>query len=288
VGIGADSDRLFILPEGQIEAEDGLSGEKLHQARMASAKERAEKKERQVTEKVPAISTEPSPNQTKQQMIVAMQSLAFDLFRAVDEGSPPEVLEHSIAITHKRIEDYRELNLPDSISDIFNDTLSIDTVDGKSKPDTFVFSGDRERMSQDGTDKAATAHKQLTHAVLKMLKSRILGHSHYRWDESYTRIEQAFRLGRDADFDEYEYRRKHARIEFYGADSLSPTSVSTLRSIAAPGGRRLNKQAMTTLSKHEFIKLFRKKWCLTPKGERAIKYHAERDVFYAKQKGDPK
>ncbi len=37
VGIGADSVRLFILPDGQIESEDGASGEKLHQARMASA-----------------------------------------------------------------------------------------------------------------------------------------------------------------------------------------------------------------------------------------------------------
>jgi len=44
VGIGADSVRLFILPEGQVESEDGKSGEKLHQTRMTSAKERAEKK----------------------------------------------------------------------------------------------------------------------------------------------------------------------------------------------------------------------------------------------------
>ena len=32
VGIGADSIRLFILPEGGIEPEDGESEEKLHQA----------------------------------------------------------------------------------------------------------------------------------------------------------------------------------------------------------------------------------------------------------------
>jgi hypothetical protein len=45
VGIGADSIRLFIVPEGQIQSEDSVSGEELHQVRMASAKERAEKKE---------------------------------------------------------------------------------------------------------------------------------------------------------------------------------------------------------------------------------------------------
>jgi len=32
VGIGAKSIRLFIRPEGQIESEDGESGEKLHQS----------------------------------------------------------------------------------------------------------------------------------------------------------------------------------------------------------------------------------------------------------------
>jgi hypothetical protein len=208
VSIGVDSVRLFILPEGQVESEDGASGEKLHQARMASAMERAEKKEQRATEKrLPTIDTEQSPEQTKRQMITAVQSLAFDLIRAIDESSPPEALEQSIAVAHQRIKDYRVLNLPDRIPDVLRDALSIDTIEQKSEPNTFVFSEDRERMAKDGTDKAAAAHKQITHAVLKKLKSRVLGHSHYRWDESYTRIEQSFRLRRDADYDEYEYRR---------------------------------------------------------------------------------
>jgi hypothetical protein len=248
VSIGVDSVRLFILPEGQVESEDGASGEKLHQARMASAMERAEKKEQRATEKrLPTIDTEQSPEQTKRQMITAVQSLAFDLIRAIDESSPPEALEQSIAVAHQRIKDYRVLNMPDRIPDVLRDVLSIDTIEQKSEPNTFVFSEDRERMAKDGTDKAAAAHKQITHAVLKKFKSRVLGHSHYRWDESYTRIEQSFRLRRDADYDEYEYRRMHPRIEFYGADFLSDTAVSTLRRIAEGNNERLHKQAVNTL-----------------------------------------
>jgi len=286
VGIGADSIRLFILPEGQIEPEGGVSGEKLHQTRMASAKERAEKKERRVAEDLSTIGTDKSPEQIKRQMIIAVQSLAFDLIRAIDESSPPEALEQSIAVAHQRIKNYRELNVPDRVPDAFRDALSIDIIEQKSEPETFVFSKDRERMAKDGTDKAAAAHRQITHAVLKKLKSRVLGHSHYRWDESHTRIEQAFRLRRDADFDEFEYRRTHPRMEFYGADFLSDTAVSTLRSIAEGNNERLHKQAVNTLSKYDFIKPFRKKWRLTPKGERAVKYHAEKDAFHAMGKGE--
>jgi len=75
-------------------------------------------------------------------------------------------------------------------------------------------------------------------------------------------------------------------VEFYGADSLSDTAVSTLRSVAKGNNERLHKQALGTLSKYGFIRPFRKKWRLTPKGERAIKYHAEKDAFYAKRKSD--
>jgi hypothetical protein len=77
-------------------------------------------------------------------------------------------------------------------------------------------------------------------------------------------------------------------MEFYGADSLSDTAVSTLRGIAADDGKRLHKQAVNTLSKNDFIKPFCKKWRLTPNGERAIKYHAESDAFYAKRKNSAK
>jgi hypothetical protein len=51
------------------------------------------------------------------------------------------------------------------------------------------------------------------------------------------------------------------------------------------GGQRLHKQVVNTLSKNGFIKPFRQKWRLTPKGELAIKFHAEKDAFYASEKG---
>ena len=103
VGIGADTIHPFILPEGQIEAEDGVLGEKLHPTQMASAKERAEGKEQRAPEKLSTISTELSPEQIKRQMITAVQSLAFDLIRAIDKPSPTEALEQSITVAHQRI-----------------------------------------------------------------------------------------------------------------------------------------------------------------------------------------
>ena len=65
--------------------------------------------------------------------------------------------------------------------------------------------------------------------------------------------------------------------------TLFPTpQFPLLRSIAKGDNDRLHKQAVNTLSRYDFIKPFRKKWRLTPKGERAIKYHAEKDAFQAK------
>ncbi|QGM98428.1 hypothetical protein [Methylocystis parvus] len=93
-------------------------------------------------------------------------------------------------------------------------------------------------------------------------------------------------MKREADYDECEYRRTHPWMEFYGADFLSDTAVSTLRRITEGNYEQLHKQAVNALSKYEFIKPFRKKWRLTAKGERAIKYHAEKDAFHAKKKGD--
>jgi hypothetical protein len=174
VGIGADSIRLFILPEGQIEAEDGVSGDELHQVRMAIAKERAERKEKPTAKGTTStVGTEQSPERIKRRMISAVRSLAFDLLRAIDELSPPEALEQSIAVAHERIKEYRAMNLPDRIPDVFCNALSIDIIEQRSKPNTFVFSEDRERMAQDGTEKAEAAHKQITHAVLKKLSGRL-------------------------------------------------------------------------------------------------------------------
>jgi hypothetical protein len=290
VGIGADSIRLFILPEGQIESEDGESGEKLHRTRMASAKERAEKKERQATEKEPSglaepIGREQSHEQIKQQMITAVKSLAFDLIRAIDELSPSEVLEQSITVTQQRIAAYRKLNTPDRIPDILRDALSIDVVE-RFAPERFVFSEERVRNATDGTDKQALAHKQVVHAVLKTLKMRVLGGSSLGYDESYNEIEHCFQLWRDAQIDKYQYQITHPhRWYTYKLDRLSETALATLRNIANHATKLLHKQALKILSDRGFIKPLRKKWRLTPNGERAIKYHAEKEAFYAKQKG---
>jgi hypothetical protein len=285
VGIGADSIRLFILSEGQIESEDGISGEKLHKARMMGAKERAEKKEQRTAEQqLPAISTSQSPEQIKQQMIAAVKSLAFDLFRAVDEQSPHEALEQSITVAQKRIEAYRELNAPDRIPDILRDALSVDVIE-KSEPERFVFSEERERNAKDGTDKKARAHEQVTHAVLKKLKQWILSGQPLGHDEYYYQVEDCFRLRREADIDEYKYRIEHQQRRYiHDADFLSETALATLRQIAKQANDRLHKQALKTLSDRGFIKPFRNKWRLTPDGEWAIKYHAEKDAFHAPRK----
>lgn len=43
---------------------------------------------------------------------------------------------------------------------------------------------------------------------------------------------------------------------------------------------RLHKQALKTLADYALIKPFRKKWRLTPKGEKATATHSEKDAFY--------
>ena len=290
VGIGADSIRLLILPEGQIESEDYESGEKRHQARMASAKERAENKERRATgkelsEPAEPIGGEQSHEQIKQRMITAVKSLAFDLIRAIDEPSPSEVLEQSISVTQQRIGAYRKLNTSERIPDILRDALSVDVAE-RFAPERFVFSEERERNAKDGTDKQALAHKRVLHAVLKRLKKCVLGGSPLGYDESYNEIEQCFQLWRQAQADKYQYQMAHPhQIHTYELDWFSETALATLRNIANDANEVLHKQALKTLSDRGFIKPFRKKWRLTPDGERAIKYHAEKEVFYAKQKG---
>jgi hypothetical protein len=275
VGIGADSIRLFILPEGQIESEDGESGEKLHQTRIAGAKERAENKERRATEKLvgPAalVGREQSHEQIKQQMITAAKSLAFDLIRAIDESSPSEVLERSITVTQQRIAAYRTLKAPYLIPDILRDALSVDVVE-RFAPEGFVFSEERERNARDGTDKQALAHKQVTHAVLGRLKKRVLGESPLGYDESYNEIEHCFRLWREAQIDRYQYQIAHPHRWYTYELELSETALATLRNIANHANERLHQQGLKRLSDRGFIKPLRKKWRLTPDGERALEY----------------
>jgi hypothetical protein len=267
-----------------------MSGEKLHQARMASAKERAEKTEKHAAEdkrgapSEPVISTEQSREQTKRQMITAVKSLAFDVIRAIDQSCPSEALEHSITLAQQRIKAFRDLNAPDSVPDILRNALSVDVAE-RSAPESFVFSEERERNAKDGTDKTALAYKQVTHAVLKKLKKIVLERPPIGYDESYYEIERCFRLWREAEIDRYQYQTAHPRQSYaYPVDWLSETSLATLRSIAKRSNGRLHKQAVKTLSNRGFIKPLRKTWRLTPDGERAIKYHTEKEAFYAKLK----
>lgn len=78
--------------------------------------------------------------------------------------------------------------------------------------------------------------------------------------------------GLEADYEEYEHRRTHPRTESYDAGFLSDTAVSTLRSTERGNNERLHEQALGILSRYRFIRPFRKKWRLAPKGDRAIKY----------------
>ncbi len=55
-------------------------------------------------------------------------------------------------LARERMKDYRELNVPYRISDVLREVLSINIIEQKSEPETFVFSEDRERMAKDGTD----------------------------------------------------------------------------------------------------------------------------------------
>jgi predicted nucleotidyltransferase len=149
VGIGAESTRLFIVSEGEVDSDDGLVGEKLHQLSMKRSRERAERKKAKQRE--PTIEPAKSPERAKQSMISALRSLAFDLIRVIEEGSPIEALEQTIRAAHQRIEEFRKLDEPDDLAAIFCETLSIDLCEKRSEPTRFVFSEDRERMELDGT-----------------------------------------------------------------------------------------------------------------------------------------
>jgi hypothetical protein len=157
VGIGADSARIYIASEGAIDVEGGgTSGEALSQAAINAATEGAKERAKANTEKklfkpsVRVIDNEPP----KDRMISALKSLAFDILGTLDESTPPEALEHSIEIAHERIKAYHATNEPGRIADILRETLSIDVIEQTKTAQnaTFVFSGDRERWAQDGTN----------------------------------------------------------------------------------------------------------------------------------------
>ena len=277
VGIGADSTRLYIASEGAIEAEGGgTSGEALSQAAMNAATQAAKERAKANAGKppVPAIDNEPP----RDRMINALKSLAFDILRALDESTPPEALEHSIEIAHERIKAYRATNEPERIADILRETLSIDVIEQRkaAKNETFVFSGDRERRAQDGTDGKEAAESGMKHAVIAQLKCTLTGAYDSNAADRMTRHFEAYRR---AEYDAWKYRQEHG-YDWSGPESLSDRAVATIRRIANCASEKLDKQALKTLSDKGFIKSFRKtKWRLTAKGEIAIRYHDERDAW---------
>lgn len=280
IGINADSIRLFVAPEGAIEVEGGgTSGKALSQAAMQASAERAKEKAKDKTDKklfprAPLVLDDPP----KERMISAIKSLAFDILRAIDESTPPVPLERSIEVAHERINAYRAANEPERVADILRGTLSIDVIEQKkaTENETFVFSGDRERWAQDGTNDKAAAEKGMKHAVIAELKNKLTERSDS--DLAHGMIRQ-FDAYRGAEYASWKYRQEH-RYDWHGPEILSDRAVVTIRQIANRTGEKLNKQALKALSDNGFIKPFRKtKWRLTAKGEEAIKYHHERDAW---------
>ncbi|WKW51402.1 hypothetical protein [Rhodomicrobium lacus] len=285
VGIGANSIRLFIAPEGAIETEDGgASGEALSQAAMKVAIQRAEKKEKNRPDKNGSPATAVPDELPKERMISAIRSLAYDFLRAFDEAVPPVALEHSIEVAHECIKIYRAANEPEGVADILRDTLSIDLIEQKKtgENETFVFSGDRERRALDGTDKKEAAVKGMKHAVIAEIKCAITGR-----DDSARSPEmiKRFNAYQSAEYDAWKYRQEHD-FDWYGPESLSARAVVTIRRIANKTYEKLDIQALKTLNDRGFIKPFRKtKWRLTAKGEVAIKYCDERDAWNERRNG---
>lgn len=248
IGIGADSVRLFIAPEGAIDVEgDGTSGEALSQAAVAAAQRAKENAKDDIDGKplgAPALVV--SDEQPKERMISAVKSLAFDILRAIDESTPPEALEHSIEVAHERIKAYREMNECERVADILRDILSIDAIEQKRarENETFVFSGDRERWAQDGTNDKAAAEKGMKHAVIEELKCTLSGR--YNSDLMHGMMGQ-FAAYRRAEYDAWKYHQEHG-YDWYGPERLSDRAVVTIRRIANRTGEKLDKQALKTLS----------------------------------------
>ena len=156
--------------------------------------------------------------------------------------------------------------------------MRIDVIEQKkaTENETFVFSGDRERWAQDGTNDKAAAEKGMKHAVIAELKNKLTGRSDL--DLMHGMIRQ-FETYRGAQYDSWKYRQEHGH-DWHGPETLSDRAVVTIRRIANRTDEKLDKQALKTLSDNGFIKPFRKtKWRLTAKGEVAIKYHHERDAW---------
>jgi hypothetical protein len=127
IGIGPDSIRLFIAPEGALEADDGgTSGEALSQASMQAATGRAERKAKGKTSAAVIGGTfDESP---KERMISAVRSLAFDLLGALDESTSPEALERSIHVAHERTNAYHAANGSERVADKIEQIVGAELV----------------------------------------------------------------------------------------------------------------------------------------------------------------
>jgi hypothetical protein len=158
------------------------------------------------------------------------------------------------------------------------DALSIDVIEQEkaSERETFIFSGDRERWAQDGTNDKAAATKGMKHAVIAELKYTLTG----RHDpDLMDRMIGQFSAYRQAEYNAWKYREEHD-YDWHGPERLSDRAIMTMRRIASRAGEKLDKHALATLSAKGFIKPFRKTgWRLTAKGEVAIKYHRELDEW---------
>jgi len=279
VGIGADSIRLYVAPEGAIEADDGrMSGKALSQTEMEAATSNAAKRDKGRHHKKTSTTTTIADEPPRERMVRAIKSLAFDLLRAIDEPAPLEVLERSIEVAHTRIQAYHQGGETKHVSSILHRALSIDAIEQEKadKNERFVFSGDRERRAHDGTNAKLAAERGMKRAVIAQLKYTISGRHDSDVENGMT---AEFEDYRRAVYDAWKYREKHG-YDWYGPECLYDRAVVALRRIAGGTDEKLDKQALKTLSDNGFIKPFRKtKWRLTAKGEVAIKYHDERDAW---------
>lgn len=278
MAIGAESVRLYVAPEGGIEAQNGsMSGEALSQAAMNAAVKNAATRD---TGK--STSTAITAETPRIRLVRAIKSLAFDMLRAIDETVPLEALERSIVVAHESIEVYRREGEMERVEDILRKALSIEIIEQEKAAKTggFIFSEDRERWAHDGTNGKLAAKCGMKHAVIEQLKCTIADR---RDSDLNNGMIGQFEAYRRAEYDSWKYRQEHG-YDWYGPERLSDRAVVTLRRIANGIVEKLDKQALKTLSENGFIKLFRKiKWRLTAKGERAIKYHDERDAWLKKK-----
>ncbi|ASW07306.1 hypothetical protein [Rhizobium sp. 11515TR] len=273
----ADSVRLYVAPEGAIEAEGArMSGEALSQASMKTAIKNAVARDK--GKSTPTIIAVEKP---RDRLIRAIKSLAFDILRTIDESVPMGALERSIEVAHERIQAYRREGEAEQAEDILHKALSVDTIEQENaETGRFVFSEDRERWAHDGTDATLAAKRGMKHAVIEQLKCTITDRHNSNLDNGMIGQFEAYRR---AQYDAWKYQQKHG-YDWYGPERLSGRAVATIRRIANGTDEKLDKQALKTLSENGFVKLFRKtKWRLTAKGENAIKYHDERDVWINEQ-----